>query len=374
MKAELAQNSPGAAGGLARLTAIRGALMQRFAKESFFSSSFRNGMLAGAMIIGLCVGWLYVRWDEGAILIQPEIPSKAVKIAKGGSEKTAPQNGGEGAPKEALPEEKKIEPLPPAPIEGLYEKTTDGALLPISRISDDMSPFQAYKRPFKAISGRPKVSFVIMDYGLSEKISKTLLENIPPDVSFVLNPYTADAAKWASAARAYGHEFWLSLPMQTENFSENDSGPKTILLDAPIEKNRQKLFDLLGGAQGYAGLVTQPLHVFSQKEQQDKAVLEQIFGRGLAIAESNPDRTAYGLSMAMEFGYPYVQNHFWLDADLRPRAIDHALKEIELQAGRKGKVVVFLHPYPAVLKKVQEWTGSAEERGFQIAPLSAMVD
>ena len=311
------------------------------------------------------VGWMALRADDTAQSLQPIIPATSTMI-----EVPVVTQQDPNAPDEKLDNAKNINALPAASIEGLSE-SRDGKILPLSRLQDDMTPFQAYKKPFTPVAGRSLVSIVVVDFGLSEKISTSLLDNLPAEISFVMSPYAADAPKWASSSRAYGHEFWLSLPMQSK--SADDSGPNAILLNAPLEQNETRLLNVLGTAVGYAGLVTQKDHVLKSDDAAAAPLFKQIFGRGLAMAESTPDIPAYGLSTAMQSGYPYVQNNFWLDSDLRPEQIDRALQALELQATRNGKAVAFLRPYPVVIKKVQEWAAGAESRGLQIAPLSAMV-
>lgn len=340
----------------------------RPAESSPYARALCEGLLAGALVFILLVVWMVLRSGDTARSLQPLVPVKVAAIEEPAVNVT-PQDP--NAPREALADAKNINALPPAPLEGLTE-SVDGKILPVSRIQDDMTPFQAYKKPFTAIPGRALVSIVVLDFGLSDKISSSMLDNLPPDVSLVLSPYGADLSKWASAARAYGHEFWLSLPMQAKD-GGMDTGPYSILLNAPLEQNRKNLLSVLGSVIGYAGVVTQQDHALNSTDAAAAPVLKQILGRGLAIAESNPGIPAFGLSAAMQDGLPYVQNNFWIDADLRPDQIDRVLGEIELQATRKGKAVAFLHPYPIAVKKVQEWMQDAEKRGLQIAPLSAMA-
>lgn len=330
-----------------------------------FAKSLREGLFAGGIIFALLVGWMALRADDTAQSLQPLVPANSTLIEVPKVTQQDPN-----APDEKLANAKNINALPAAPIEGLSE-SRDGKILPLSRIQDDMTPFQAYKKPFTAIAGRSLVSIVVVDFGMSEKLSTSMLDNLPAEISFVISPYTADAPKWASASRAYGHEFWLSLPMQTA--SADDTGPNALLSNAPIEQNETRLLNVLGAAVGYAGLVTEKDHVLKSDDAGAAPLFKQIFGRGLALAESTAEIPAYGLSVAMESGFPYAQNNFWIDADLRPDQIDRALQDFELQATRKGKAIAFLHPYPVVIKKVQEWTADAESRGLQIAPLSAMV-
>ncbi len=252
-------------------------------------------------------------------------------------------------------------------------ENVDGKTLPIVRAQDEMTPFQAYKKPFEFVAGRALVSIVVVDFGLSGSMSKSALESMPPEVSFVLSSYADEPTQWAASSRVYGHEFWLSLPMQGTEFGTGDNGPNTLLINGSNEENTARLFNVLGSVTGYAGLGSQEGHVFAQDTPSAAPVLKQIFSRGLAFAESNPDITAFGLATAMEGGDPYVQNTFWLDQDLRPEAIDQALKNLEAQATKKGKAVAFVHPYPVVITKLQAWLKDAEQKGLQVAPLSAMV-
>jgi polysaccharide deacetylase 2 family uncharacterized protein YibQ len=334
---------------------------------STYAKSLREGLFAGVMLFALLLAWMFLRANDTARTLQPLIPAKSTAIEEPKVSQQAPN-----APEQKLENPKHINALPPAPVEGLTENR-NGKILPLTRLQDDMSPFQAYKKPFTAVPGKALVSIVVVDFGLSEKLSTSMLDNLSPEISLVMSPYTAGAAKWASAARAYGHEFWISLPMQTKAFGTDDTGPTSILSNASLEQNQERLFNVLGSAVGYVGLVTEKDHVLKSDDVGAEPILKQILGRGLALAESNPEIPAYGLSKAMEAGHPYVQNNFWIDTDLRPDAIDRALKDVELQATRKGKAIAFLHPYPVTIKKVQEWIKDAEGKGIQIAPLSAMA-
>lgn len=334
-----------------------------------FVRSFLEGLCAGAVILAFLIGWMAYRAEDTAHKMQEIIPSKAILIQM--AEKPAPSPD-PSAPQEALKTAKVSLALPPAPIEGLLDNF-EGRKLPVVRLQDDLTPFDAYKRPFEAVAGRALVSIVVVDYGLSEKLSQEVLDKMPPDVSLALNTYTQEPAKWAASSRAFGHEFWLTLPMQTKNADQFDSGPHTLMLSAPLADNRARLFDVMSMVAGYAGLVSQKDHAFVKTDLDVSPIVKQILGRGLAFAESNPGIPGFGLSIAMESNFPYIQNTLWLDEDLHPNSIDAALADLELKATKQGRIVAFVHPYPAVLDKISLWIKSTDEKGIQIAPLSAMV-
>lgn len=338
-------------------------LVPRF--EGVFAGAFRDGLIGGAVLFALLSGWMAMRSTDTAWKLQEFLPSKSATIEEKQEKPAAEAQPG-------LEEVRKLNALPPAPIVGLAENF-EGRQLPIIRIEDDMTSFQAYKKPFAPVAGRPMVSIVVIDFGLSDMLSKSILDNMPPEISLGLSPYSDAPSKWGSAARAYGHEFWIGLPMQTREYGVDDSGPSTLLVNANEDENRKRLFTILSEASGYAGVIAQKDHEFPPAGSVSEPIYKQIFGRGLAIAESNPDTAAFGLSAAMQDGYPYVQNTMWLDADLRPDAVERSLQQLERLAQQNGKAVAFLHPYPAVMNKVQDWIKTADDKGIQIAPLSAMV-
>lgn len=331
-----------------------------------------EGLLVGLVILGLFIGWASLRMDRTMEKLQAQIPFKTTAITLEHKKPETPTP--KEQPKElTLAESKQASPLPPAPLEGLTEPF-ENTLLPLSRASDDLTPFKAYKRPFIPTSGKARVAIGIVDYGLSSLMSQSALDNLPQNVTLILSPYAPEPETWAKKARAYGHEFWLGLPMQSADIDVNPPGPQTLLTGASIEDNQARLFSVMGRVTGYVGLVSEKNHGFGQGDIDSQSVMKQIFGRGLAFAESNPEIQAYGLPMALEFGYPYTQNHFWLDTTLRPESIRQTLKELELLALKKGKAIAFVHPYPIAIRELQDWMAHAPEKGIQIAPLSAMID
>ncbi len=345
-----------------------------------FGQAFRHGLLCGFALLLLLGAWMQMRGDDTAAKVQTLIPVQTIALvnkeetAKPVAAKPDPQPSAQdnSLPTTSLAVSKSVHALKPAPIEGLIENY-QGLQIPKFSVDDDLTPFSAYKKPFEHDGSSALVSIVIVNYGLSGMIAQSILGNMPEVISLALSPYAPEATKWAAAARSYGHEFWLSIPMQTESFGESDSGPLSILMNAQPMENQTRLFDAMSSVAGYAGIVTQKNHVFSSDTAAIQPVLKQIFGRGLALAESTPDKPALGLSMAMEFGYPYVQNNFWLDEDTSPEGVKTALAVLEEQAKRKGKAVAFINPYPVLLKEVSAWAATAPSKGIQIAPLSAMV-
>lgn len=339
---------------------------QMWHSASLYQRSFLEGLGAGAIVFALLIGWMALRSDRTAETVQPLIAVKSAEIEMGApvvvvqDEKSPDAAGADDAPKAAIVQ-----------ADGLSEQK-DGFTLPIIRSSDDMTVFQTYKRPFVRADNKAQVAIVVVDFGLSESLSDAALKT-PEGVTLALTPYADNPAQWGEKAREAGRELWLSLPMQVESAGSDDTGPLTIRMNTPIEENQKRLFTVLSSASGYVGLLSQQGHNVSADDLAVRPIIQQIFGRGLGFAESNPGGAGFGESYARETGAPYARNNVWLDADLRPENIDRALQVLEMNATKNGKAVAFVHPYPVVLQKLSTWMGQADSKGLQIAPLSAMV-
>lgn len=343
-----------------------------------FIAGLVEGLIAGAAVLAILAGWLQYRADDTARKLQDEVPVESAPILAAGSPSAPSSQAGNGDGKENdLPAENLQEPSPTngmatAPLDGLTEDV-NGMQLPVIRAADGVTPFEAYKRPFVKSDTHPSVSFVMVDYGLSDQISAAALERLPPDITLALSPYAENAVSKAQDARAEGYEIWLLLPMQTRTYGRDDSGPLTILSGpAAAPENMNRLRTLLGSAVGYAGIISQENHILSQ-DSADPSVINEITGRGLGFAESNPDIPGYGLTEALKSGAPYVQNNIWIDAVMRPDDIDAALRQVEILAANKGHAVAFFHPTPLSISKVESWIEEAQSKGIVAAPLSAAV-
>ena len=360
------------------VTALWNKLSARFHAASPYAKSLLEGVFAGGVVFLLLVIWMVIRADRTAEKIQHHFPYETTQIIRTEPEtKIDPVPAGSVGQTPREGEEKRVaerntNALPAAPIDGLIEDR-DGLTLPIARIADDLTPFHAYKRPFTPIPGRHLVSVVVTDFGLSESLSQTTIEKLPPDVSLALSPYADNAADWAAMARQNGHEIWISLPMQTKETGD-DLGPNAVMLKSGLQQKLDSVMRVLGSAVGYAGIISQKNHAFDRSDIDIEPVLKQIYDRGLAFAESNPDGYAFGEAQAAKIDAPYVRNDFWLGDDLRGDTLDRTMQAAELMAMKQGHAVIFVHPYPVVLDKLEAWMAGGEARGLQFAPLSALAE
>lgn len=394
----------------------------------FSVPSFLHGLGLGVFVFVLLFVWMWLRAEDTIARLQDKLPAKTAMIERQAApaatdplvksvleapvkqftpETPAPQDapatvpetpaaaasGEEGqkaeppapavTPEEAAAPEEKSAPaetaapavsaaLPKAPVEGLYETRPEGQI-PIADHARAQIPFEAYKRPVSLIPGRPVVALLFVGTGLSQSLSDRLIAETPPDVTLAVTPYAQTPGVWMDKSRAAGHESWLVLPLQTEDYPKTDPGPYAILNNMTVESSQGRLFSVMGAATGYAGLVSLDNHSFTAADVDASPVMRQIFGRGLAFADGRTDRPFFAQTLAQEQNYPFTQAHMWIGDDLTEAGALNALDAVGRHALSNGEVAAFIKPSPANVMAVKKWTANMEGKGLQLVPLSALI-
>jgi uncharacterized protein len=338
------------------------------------SREFTQGMIVVMLVYAALFGYITLKGKDVSRRHQTTLASQIVPIERSAPEpvtaveETHSDAYGPSVPE--IPTEAQIQqdventPLYPAPMEGLYVTMPDGKLMP--KINDKgLTPFKAYQKPFVS-PGKPLIALALIDYGLSETSSQEALANLPSYVSFILSPYAADPEKWQQLARERGHEVWIQMPMETEEYPAIDPGPQAILSTASIKYNQDRLEWVLTRTPGYAGVAVITDGAFEDYQTMLQGLLKGVFGRGLGLMEINPSAPPDIETMAFTAKAPYARNHLFLDKV--------SLKDIEKQAVEKGFIIGIIKPTPSALKAVKTWTGTLESKNIALAPVSAVTD
>ncbi len=332
--------------------------------KKFSGKAFVQGLAIGLLLLALLHVWLWSQAPRTMDVLQKRLASQTVPVqgsrAAPGSLEAMPEGADHTASAPA------VTPLQPAPVEGLYEQTAEGRLPRIDSQSG-LTPFQAYRRPFDpaAAAGKPVVSLVLTDLGLSRAASESALEILPPEISFAISPYADFPDTLTASFRAKGHETWLVLPMQTSAYPRDDPGPHTLLTGVETQENLSRLTWLMGRAAGYVGFLGPGDDTFLKaKEAPD--ILDALFGRGVALAAASPDLKSAAAT-------PYVRPDLWLDSFVAPQDIQDKLQELENTARQNGHAAAVLPPLPLTYATVKAWAETLPQKGIVLAPLSAQA-
>jgi polysaccharide deacetylase 2 family uncharacterized protein YibQ len=254
--------------------------------------------------------------------------------------------------------------LPQAPIAGFFAPGPGGPLPIIAQ--DGRTPFQAYARPFSS-NGRPKVALVIGGLGLNARATQTAILTLPPQITLSFVPYAEGLQGWIDLARAHGHEVLLETPMEPLDYPDNDPGPYTLMADGAGPETAKKLDWILSRATGYYALTNYLGSRFLADDKAYESFLGAVRGRGLGFID---DGLAGGRTGG---GVPRASAERVIDDQLTQAAIDQQLLKLEASALQRGQALGAGFAYPVTLDKVARWAQSVEQRGYQLAPASALA-
>jgi hypothetical protein len=272
--------------------------------------------------------------------------------------------GGQDAVAAAPPTDHTADALAPAPMAGLTAPGPGGSLLPIIA-SDGRSPYQAYARPFHS-NGKPRIALVIGGLGLNAKSTREAIEQLPADVTLSFVPYSEGLQGWIDLARANGHEVLLEAPMEPNDYPDNDPGPYTLMAASKPAETLQRLDWLLSRATGYFGVTN---YLGSKFVTSDAAMATFSAGlrkRGLAFVDDGSASVRGG-------GLPRLSADRVIDDQLAGDVIDKQLQALEASSLRNGQALGAGFAYPVTLDQVGRWASSLAQRGYQLAPASALM-
>ncbi len=272
-----------------------------------------------------------------------------------------------------IPPVKEVAPLAETADPALVETVGDGLTLP--RIADDgRTPWRTYARPFDRADERPRVVVVIAGLGLAAAATDAAVERLPGPVSLAFDPAAADVARPMRAARRFGHETLVMLPLESADFPFEDFGPATLKAGAGEGENLRRLNAVLAAAPASVGVLAVGGSRFARAEGAARPVLQALADRGLLLADATGDGGALLSAAAARLDVPRVLIDTVIDEALDAEAIDARLAALEALARRNHVAVGLARPLPVSLGRIRAWADTLAAKGLVLAPVSAVVD
>lgn len=262
--------------------------------------------------------------------------------------------------------------LVPAPDPALVEDSPTG---PLPRIGKDgRRPWQVYARPFDRSDKHPRIAIVISGLGLDGDATRQAIERLPGTVTLSFDPYARQLVQQLNAARQAGHETLLDLPMEPTDYPRQDPGPATLLTTLDDAQNVARLDWVLSRGTGYVGVTGLSGSRFTSSRQSIQPVLIALKERGLMFIDSRSSEQSIAATLARNVGMPWAMSNRLIDAEPSKEGVDHALADLESQAGRDGVALGIGTPYPVTMDRVAAWAATLAGKGLSLAPVSAIAN
>lgn len=359
--------------------------LHREARER--SARRRRAIIAPAIIAtAALVAVIAALWI--AIVDDPD-GGRAVAVAP--IEEAIPEPTGSLAPDEAPPVPPEIaapaEPPPPAPEvqlaalpvmpsatgadASLIEQSSFG---PLPRVSPDgRRAREVYARRSATIpEGVPRIVIVVGGLGLSQTGTQNAIDTLPEAVTLAFAPYGSSLQRWVGEAREERHEVLLQVPMEPNDYPQENPGEHTLLASAG-SANRQDLHWVLSRMTGYAGVMN---HMGARFTADDTALLPflgEIGERGLFYLDDGSSPRSRAAAIGEALRVPVVTADSIVDRGRSETDILSELAILEETARRRGLAVGVASAFPTSVATIARWVSEVETRGIFVVPASAAI-
>ena len=262
-----------------------------------------------------------------------------------------------------------------APVKAVSERGPNGLLPRIAK--DGRRPADVYARPLRLTPGAAgataRVAILIGGMGLSSAGTAQAVTKLPEEVTLAFAPYAKGLERWVAKARRNGHEVMLQVPMEPFDYPDNDPGPYTLLTDLNESDNLRRLTWLLSRFSGYTGVVNYMGAKFTASPGPLRTILTQLKRRGLLFLDDGSSPRSRTEATAQSVGLDAAVGDVVIDIVQSGEAIDDALKQAEMIALRKGRVIATGSGLPITVERIREWAQSLKDKGIVLVPVSALI-
>jgi polysaccharide deacetylase 2 family uncharacterized protein YibQ len=260
---------------------------------------------------------------------------------------------------------------PALPPSALLEQASAVADRALKAQAFDRPPWQRYARPFAAPAGRPLVAILVTGLGGDRAVTAAAVAGLPPDVTLSFDPKAPDLADWIAAARAFGHETMLDLPMQSKDNA--DLGPTGLVVglnDAEMARRIDAVADQAAQSVGFAAAGGDALLL---DDHATAAALGEIARLGRAFVDTSGEPMSQASVAAGAAGLPFARSMVQLDGTASRTALTERLAVLAQTATEHGSALASARATPAVIVSVADWARRQTEDGPLLAPASALL-
>jgi len=245
----------------------------------------------------------------------------------------------------------------------------------------------------------PLIAIVIDDLGVDPAMARRFAAFQGPLTAAFL-PGKPDLADQVALVRRAGHEILVHVPMEalaraeagTADHPASRAGtrrramvlavvhgaprapePDALMVGDPAAEIRRRLDRGLAAFDGYVGMNNHRGSRFTADEDGMRVVIGELKRRGLLYLDSLTTTKSVGTRLAREAGVPHAARDVFLDQHRDPKAIQARLADAEAIAHRRGAAVAIGHARPDTFDCLAAWLPEVADRGFALAPVSAIV-
>ncbi len=196
---------------------------------------------------------------------------------------------------------------------------------------------------------------------------------LPKEIGFAILPFLPKSAESAEVLYGAGHEIWLHLPMEPENYPANNPGPGAILMSMSTNELRAAVHAAIDNIPHAVGVNN---HMGSKVTANLKTmtwIMQEIKARGMAFIDSRTTIRTVAEDAAVGLGVPVNRRHVFLDNERDRAAIRRQLEEAVRRCRLEGEIIAIGHVDPVTIEVLAEELPGISKRGADLVRPSALV-
>jgi polysaccharide deacetylase 2 family uncharacterized protein YibQ len=220
-------------------------------------------------------------------------------------------------------------------------------------------------KPQPAPNARGRIAILLDDGGQKLDLVPAAAA-LAPQVGFAILPFLPKSAETGNALHKAGHEIWLHLPMEPENYPANDPGPGAILMEMTPDELRIAVHSAINNIPHVVGVNN---HMGSKATADLKTmtwIMQELKARGMAFIDSRTTVHTVAEEAAQAQGVPTNRRHVFLDNERSPEAVRKQLDEAVYRSRMEGEIIAIGHLDPVTVQVLSEELPGLAARGADL--------
>ncbi|MBW7945357.1 MAG: divergent polysaccharide deacetylase family protein [Sphingomonadaceae bacterium] len=304
-------------------------------------------------------------------LLRPLAPSHAA--AQTGDTRRAPPPEARIEAKEAAASGTLRPPIAQVPVTDIDKPQIDETRL----AAGETPPAPTAAAPAAAaaapIPDGPIVAVILTELGPNAAAAKAAIDRLPAAVSLAFSPYADASRDLAKAAKAGGHEVWLSVPMQPKSYPRVNPGQNVLLTGEAPAENVRRLNWALSRVEAPVGVTNMMGSAFTENAAAMRPVLDAVKAKRLFYVDARSSGRSVGETEARAIGLAAATNDRFLDEPETPANIRRNLDALVDTAKRRGYAVGYARPVSATIAEIERWSAELEAKGVTLVGASLVA-
>ena len=230
----------------------------------------------------------------------------------------------------------------------------------------------ATPRPQPPANARGRLAILLDDAGQNDGLVAAA-SALPAEIGIAVLPFLPKSAETATALYKAGHEIWLHLPMEPQNYPKNDPGPGAILVSMSTDELRTTVHSALNNIPHAVGVNN---HMGSKATADLKTmtwIMQELSIRNMAFIDSRTTIRTVAEEAARAQGVPTNRRHVFLDNERSASAIRKQLQEAVYRSRMEGEIIAIGHLAPVTVEVLTADLPGLSKRGADLVSPSDLV-